>query len=149
MPQHHGDAFYIEIDDTGGTSRQFNPDIREIEYRQEGLVKVDESVDLAVRRITAVVLTITVQGYWNEDALVALPDASGSHKVLEGSIGASTRTVAYGPAGKATGLPRIRGEFSLEKYVFEQAKPTAKLANPYIAFETTLSATTVTRDTWP
>ena len=149
MPQHHGDSFYIEIDDSGGTPRHFNPDIQEIEYRQEGLVKVDESVDPAIRRITAVIVTITMRGYRNEDALQALPDPSGSHKVLEGTPGAIVRTVAYGPAGNATGLPRIRGEFTHEQYTFEQARPTGKHTSPFILFETRLSATSVTRDTWP
>ena len=149
MPQHHGDTFYFEVDDVGGTPRQFNPDILEIEYRQEGLVKVNESVDPAIRRITATVVTITVRGYWNDDAVQSLPSPSGSHKVLEGNLGALIRTVAYGPVGKATGLPRIRGEFTHEQYIFEQAKPTGKHTSPFILFETRYSATAITRDTWP
>ena len=149
MPQHHGDSFYIEVDDSGGTPRQFNPDIQEIEYRQEGLVKVDESVDPAVRRITDVIVTITIRGYWNDDALQALPDATGSHKGLEGNPGTVIKTIAYGPAGNATGLPRIRGEFTHEQYTFEQAKPTGKHTSPFILFVARFSATSITRDTWP
>ena len=104
---------YIEIDDSGGTTRNLSAWVEEVEPlgRQVSAVDVTALNDTSRQVVKGVepVQEFTLRGLF-DDTPVTGPDA-----VLAGIVG-TVVTVAYGPAGNAAGQRKISGQFLCLSY---------------------------------
>lgn len=104
---------YIEIEDSGGVSRDLSPWVEEVEPLgpQVSAVEITALNDTS-RRVTPGVEPVqefVLRGLFDTTPLTG-PDA-----VLAGIVGKAV-TVAYGPAGKASGQRKISGDFLCLSY---------------------------------
>lgn len=104
---------YIEIDDSGGISRNLSAWVEEVEPLGQQVSAVDvtalNDISRQVAKGVEPVQEFVLRGLF-DDTPVTGPDA-----VLAGIVGRVV-TVAYGPAGNATGQRKISGEFLCLSY---------------------------------
>ena len=104
---------YIEIDDSGGTSRNLSAWVEEVEPLGQQVSAVDvtalNDTSRQVARSVEPVQEFVLRGLFDATPVTG-PDA-----VLSGIVGMVV-TVAYGPAGNKTGQRKISGEFLCLSY---------------------------------